>query len=353
MTDALVTRVRRAVEELAPGYFSLVMATGIVSIGLRERGQVVVSDVLLAVAVLAYTVILALSVWRCASYPAAVAEDLADPRRAFGFFTFVAGTDVLAVRLGMTGGREWLVVGLAVAGTAWLVLGYVVPWTAVLGRSAGPVLRSADGTWFTCVVAAQSVAIVAASLEPGVHSDRAALALLAVGCWSVGVLLYLLVGLVVVVRLLLHPIGPEELTPPYWVSMGALAITVVAGARIVEMTAVPVVEVTRGLVAGLAVVLWSVATWLVPALVAAGCWRHLRHRVPLDYEPSLWNVVFPLGMYAVAGIDLGEADHLPIVARVGDAVVWVALAAWVVLLVAMVRHLLASAIRPPGPQPAT
>lgn len=42
--------------------------------------------------------------------------------------------------------------------------------------------------------------------------------------------------------------------PPYWVSMGALAITVLAGARIVEMA------VTRDLIAGLAVVFWAFAT---------------------------------------------------------------------------------------------
>ena len=34
---------------------------------------------------------------------------------------------------------------------------------------------------------------------------------------------------------MLYEFGPEELTPPYWVSMGALAITVLAGPRILEM----------------------------------------------------------------------------------------------------------------------
>lgn len=51
-------------------------------------------------------------------------------------------------------------------------------------------------------------------------------------------------------------------------------------------------------------------------------------RVPLRYEPSLWSLVFPFGMYAVAGMYLGRADSLPFVEVVGQAWFWVALAAW-------------------------
>ena len=67
----------------------------------------------------------------------------------------------------------------------------------------------------------------------------------------------------------------------------------------------------RGLLALFALVVASLA------LVAAGWWRHRVHRVPLRYESSLWSVVFPLGMYAVASIYLGRADDLPIVEAFG------------------------------------
>ena len=97
--------------------------------------------------------------------------------------------------------------------------------------------------------------------------------------------------------------------------MGALAITVLAGARIVEMADAPMVAATRDLIAGLAVVFWAFATWLIPVLVAAGWWRHVVRRVPLRYDATLWSIVFPLGMYAVAGIYLGRADDLPVVGR--------------------------------------
>ena len=140
-------------------------------------------------------------------------------------------------------------------------------------------------------------------------------------------------------RMLLYPFGPEELTPPYWVAMGATAITVVAGARIAQMGDAPMVDATRGLIAGASVVFWAFGSWLIPPLVAAGVWRHVIHRVPLRYEPTLWSIVFPLGMYSVAGSHLGQADQLPIVRHIGDAESWIALAAWAATFAAMVGHL--------------
>jgi tellurite resistance protein TehA-like permease len=275
---------------------------------------------------------------RFVAFRAATADDFMDPRRAFGFFTFVAATNVLGVRLGMQGWYAATAGLLVVAGLTWLVLGYVVPWTAVLGQQERPIVAAANGTWFIWVVASQSVAVAAATLEPVAESGRRELALLAVMSWSVGVFLYAAVGILVSLRLMLYKFGPEDLTPPYWVSMGALAITVLAGARIVEMANAPMVDATRGLIAGLAVVFWAFATWLIPVLVAAGWWRHIVRRVPLRYEATMWSIIFPLGMYAVAGIYLGEADRLPLVRMVGRLELWVAFSAWVVVFAAMAWH---------------
>ncbi|MBB4774807.1 hypothetical protein [Actinomadura livida] len=111
--------------------------------------------------------------------------------------------------------------------------------------------------------------------------------------------LYAGVGMFVAARMLMYPLRPADLTPPYWVAMGATAITVLAGARIVQMADTPMVTATRGLIAGSSVVVWAFGTWLIPPLVAAGWWRHVVHRVPLRYEATLWSVTFPLGMYGV------------------------------------------------------
>ncbi|MGH3437653.1 MAG: tellurite resistance/C4-dicarboxylate transporter family protein [Sciscionella sp.] len=330
---------RQAVATLNPGYFAFVMATGILSVGMLNHHLALLSLALLIVAVVAHGVLIALTVWRAVAFPDALRADFTDPRRGFGFFTFVAATDVLGNRFAL-GGHQWIALALLIVGwVCWLVLGYVVPWTAVLGRAERPVVAAANGTWFIWVVASQSVAVLAAALEPMLHPLRDALALLAVFSWALGGFLYAAAGIFVAARMLLYPLRPSDLTPPYWVAMGATAITTLAAARIVAMTEAPTVSATRGLVAGTALVFWVFGTWLIPVLVAAGWWRHVTHRVPLRYEATLWSVIFPLGMYGVAGHYLGEADRLPIVRAIGESETWVALAAWGLTLAAMIVHL--------------
>lgn len=332
-------RVGAAVQTLTPGYFALVMGSGIISVGMQLRGRTVISHALLVICAVSFAVLVILNGWRLIAHRADMAGDFMAPDRAFGFFTFVAGTNVLGVRLGVEGWYWATAVLLAASGVMWLVLGYVVPWTAVLSRAERPVVVHANGTWFIWVVASQSVAVAAATIEPAFESARDELALLAVASWSVGVFLYVAAAVIVALRMMLYPLSPQDLNPPYWVAMGAVAITVLAGARIVEMADAPMVSATRGLIAGLAVVFWAFATWLFPVLVAVGWWRHVRHRIPLRYEATLWSVIFPLGMYAVAGIYLGEADSLPAVHAIGSVELWVAFAAFVVVFVAMLRHL--------------
>jgi hypothetical protein len=82
--------------------------------------------------------------WRILAFRAAMATDLADPGLGFGYFTFIAGTDVLGARLAADGHHRAAVVLLAVGWLAWLVPGYLVPWTAVLGHSRFPVVLYAD-----------------------------------------------------------------------------------------------------------------------------------------------------------------------------------------------------------------
>ncbi|HLS00711.1 MAG TPA: tellurite resistance/C4-dicarboxylate transporter family protein [Beutenbergiaceae bacterium] len=339
MATTLPTRVDQSIAGLTPGYFALVMATGILSIGTELTGFHALSVVLLWVCVGAFITLIGLTTLRVMRHRQRIVSDFLDPGRAFGFFTYVAGTNVLGTRLAMAGYHHITAVFLVLTLSAWLVFGYVIPWTAVLGRSERPVVKHANGTWFIWVVASQSVAVVSATLQPLYPQLDHLLAIVAVFSWSLGMFLYAATGVIVALRLMLLELKPIELNPPYWVSMGALAITVLAGARIVEMDSAPMVDATRGLIAGLSVVVWCFATWLIPVLFAVGWWRHKVNRIPLTYEPTLWSMVFPLGMYAVAGIYLGRADALPIVEWVGGTELWLALGVWAVVFVAMVRHL--------------
>lgn len=332
-------RIRDVVAGLPPGSFAFVMATGIVSVGMAQQGFMTASRVLLVLAAVSWVLLVIALSARVLFHRDRVVADLHDPVVAFGFFTVVAGTDVLAVRLSE---HAWQVsaVMLALAAVVGVFLGYGVPWAAALGRAERPVLQHVNGTWFIWVVASQSVATAAASIEPRFTRGQDEIALLAVAAWSVGVVLYAACAVFVALRILLYPFSPTDLNPPYWVSMGAMAITVVAGAKIVEMDSTPIIDSTSELIGGLSVLGWAWATWLIPVLFAVGVWRHWIHRIPLRYEATWWSIVFPLGMYAVAGMYIGRADSLPIVESIGSAWLWVAVTAWLFAATQMVRSYL-------------
>lgn len=329
---------------VTPGCFASVMATGIMSVGAHLKGLTALSTILFWLAVVLYVFFLSLVIWRACVHNEELRADLHNPSKAFGFFTFVAATNVLATALeGQAHFRVALVV-FSVGLIALLILGYLIPFSAVLGSSKSPILTQVNGTWFVCVVAAQSVAVAASGLMAHLPAPEAAsgvnlssaLAVIAVIAWSVGIGLYLLCAAFVGMRALLHRIGPEDLDAPYWVMMGALAISVVAGSKILEGGTAPILAATTVIIAGASAILWSISTWLIPALVIAGLWRHFGHRIPLGYSAGLWSMVFPLGMYSGASTNVGKVDDVPIISWIGAQWYWIALAVWAIVFAAMV-----------------
>ena len=222
-------------------------------------------------------------------------------------------------------------------GTCWVLLCYPLPLLLAGRAGAQPALAGANGTWFLWVVGTQSIAVAATSLPRPVP---AALAVLAVGAWAVGVVLYLILATLLAGVRLAYPVRPTELTPVYWVFMGAAAISVLAGAQILRLPPGRLETAVHGAVAGLSVMLWAFGTWTIPLLLALGAWRHLIRRMPLSYEPGLWGMVFPVGMYGVASHELGAALGLPWLVTLGQDEAWLALGVWAAVFLAMAGALL-------------
>lgn len=347
MASTVLDRTLDSVRTLSPGYFALVMASGIISTSLSVAGFPVLSMILLIVCIASFVIVLALTIWRLIKFRSAVHADYDEPRVAFSFNTYVAGANVLAVRLAIAGHPEISVVLLGFAVLGWLIFAYTMPWTTLLGKPP-PLLKSVNGTWFVWVVASQSVAVASATVEPYMSGIGDGLADLAVLAWSVGVIWYVAVGVFLASRLMLYDLKPEELKPPYAVSMGALAITILAGTKIVEMTNMAMVVSTRQLISGVTVVFWAFTTALVPMLVIAVWWRHFKHKVSKRYESSIWSAIFPLGMYSMASMSLGQADSLPLVESIGRWELWAAFVAWLATFVGMLHHLWRTIVSPSG-----
>jgi len=287
-------RAATAIRDLHPGYFAFVMATGIISTGTFLLGPSWLSRALLVVAAAGLVVLGVALVIRLIAFLPFVAADVRAPDRVFGFFTITAGIDVLGLRLASAGHPLATAILAGLAAAVWLVLTYGVPASLLLTRTHDSVLGGVNGSWLLWVVSTQSLSLAASTLVPVWPSQSGLLAPVAVGLWSVGLVLYMLLVSLIVLRWLTVAMTPETLGPPYWILMGATAITVLAGAKVLSLPpTLPVVRATAGFVEGFSYALWAFGTWWIPLLVVLGIWRHVRQHWPLTYEPTLWSVVFP------------------------------------------------------------
>lgn len=327
------------VASLDPGYFACVMASGIVSVGTQLLHQHLLSEIILVFTELAFVLLGAAYAVRALAFRDETRASLRDPATAMGYFTLVAGTNTLAVRLLMAGHPLATLILGAVGSGLWLVLSYGLPWS-IMFEARRPVLGDINGTWLIWVVATQSIAIVAGGLAasspwPSVHQDAA---IVAVVLWGAGIMLYLTLIVIIFLRLFLVEITPKEMGPAYWIAMGATAISVRAAAGILAIhdhTAASLLAAMHPVLVGLSVILWSFGTWWIPLLVLFGLWRYVLRRYPMTYEPRLWSVVFPLGMYTVACYTLGQLPGLGFMASIARVWVWVDVAAWTATLLAL------------------
>jgi tellurite resistance protein TehA-like permease len=224
----------------------------------------------------------------------------------------------------------------------WLVLTYTI-FTAFTVKQEKPTLdRGISGAWLLAVVATQSIAVLAALLAahtPQPH--RLDLNFIALSMWLWGGMLYIWMMSLIFYRYTFFPFSPGDLSPPYWINMGAMAISTLAGSQLIaNATDAWFLQSIAPFMKGFTIFYWATGTWWIPMLVILGIWRHVYRRFPLTYDPLYWGAVFPLGMYAVATHRMAQALNFDFLEPLPTAFVGIALAAWLLTFVALVRTLL-------------
>lgn len=136
--------------------------------------------------------------------------------------------------------------------------------------------------------------------------------------------------------------APSDLMPPYWINMGAMAISTLVGALLVQPTSNSLLVELRPFIKGFTIFFWVTATWWIPMLVILGVWRHVIKRFPISYDPLYWGAVFPLGVYAVATYRLAEFMQMKFLLWIPKCFTFLALVSWLATFVGMVCAILRS-----------
>ncbi|MBI3072591.1 MAG: tellurite resistance/C4-dicarboxylate transporter family protein [Deltaproteobacteria bacterium] len=322
--------VGRQLKALHPAYFAMAMATGIVSLASYRLGLIGAAELLFWINIAAYAGVWLVTAARILFHREAFLADWTSHQRGPGFFTSVAATSVLGMQFVVLRGDTGIGFALwVVAFVLWLVCTYAI-FVGLSIREEKPTLAEGiNGGWLLAVVATQSICVLGCAVLPARLGASDLVLFLLASFWLCGGMLYIWMISLIFYRYTFFRFSATDLMPPYWINMGAVAISTLAGTGLLAAAKTsPLLASLAPFVKGFTILYWATATWWIPMLIILGIWRHVVRRIPVAYDPLYWGLVFPFGMYAVCTYQVATAFGLPALAWLARGFVVAALAAW-------------------------
>lgn len=343
-TKIIVEGIKEGIKTLSPAYFALVMATGIISIGTYLMDMEWIAFTLFGLNNLFFVVLWILTILRLVWYFPDFKSDLTNHMAGTGFFTIVAGTCVLGIQYIIIFENFSIAISLLIlAILLWLFFTYTIFTTLTTQQNKPTLDKGITGGWLTAIVATQSVSILSALVASHIQQPyRIEVNFFSLSMWLWGGMFYIWMISLIFYRYTFFKFSPGDLAPPYWINMGAMAISTLGGSvLILNAPDAPFLESLLPFLKGFTVFYWATGTWWIPMLIILAIWRHVYKRYPFKYDPLYWGAVFPQGMYAVCTFRMSKALHMPFLHYFYEVFIYLSLIAWVITFIGLLRNLAA------------
>ena len=336
------------VRHFTPNWFAMTMGTGVLALVIAHLpwalpGQMILAEVLWLFGVALFALFALLFLTRVLLHRDTLWPMLLHPVQSMFLGAIPMGLAVLISGLVQFGPARWGDGVYALAHALWwldaaMALGsaLLVPYLMFTRQSHA--LEKMTAVWLLPIVAPEVAAGAAGALAP--HLDPAAARLvLVVGfiLWGMSLALAFSLITLVLLRLALHKLPDTDFAATSWLPLGPLAtgclgLLTVGQAAPAAFTGTPLAAAAElahgiGLVGGLA--LWGAGLWW---LVIATLFTRHYIRDNMAFNLGWWGFTFPLGVFALATLELLRLTELSFFALVG-LVLSVQLAAiWLLVL---------------------
>ena len=336
------------VRHFTPNWFAMTMGTGVLALVIAHLpwalpGQMILAEVLWLFGVVLFALFALLFLTRVLLHRDTLWPMLLHPVQSMFLGAIPMGLAVLISGLVQFGPARWGDGVYALAHALWwldaaMALGsaLLVPYLMFTRQSHA--LEKMTAVWLLPIVAPEVAAGAAGALAP--HLDPAAARLvLVVGfiLWGMSLALAFSLITLVLLRLALHKLPDTDFAATSWLPLGPLAtgclgLLTMGQAAPAAFTGTPLAAAAElahgiGLVGGLA--LWGAGLWW---LVIATLFTRHYIRDNMAFNLGWWGFTFPLGVFALATLELLRLTELSFFALVG-LVLSVQLAAiWLLVL---------------------
>ena len=336
------------VRHFTPNWFAMTMGTGVLALVIAHLpwalpGQMILAEVLWLFGVALFALFALLFLTRVLLHRDTLWPMLLHPVQSMFLGAIPMGLAVLISGLVQFGPARWGDDVYALAHALWwldaaMALGsaLLVPYLMFTRQSHA--LEKMTAVWLLPIVAPEVAAGAAGALAP--HLDPAAARLvLVVGfiLWGMSLALAFSLITLVLLRLALHKLPDTDFAATSWLPLGPLAtgclgLLTMGQAAPAAFTGTPLAAAAElahgiGLVGGLA--LWGAGLWW---LVIATLFTRHYIRDNMAFNLGWWGFTFPLGVFALATLELLRLTELSFFALVG-LVLSVQLAAiWLLVL---------------------
>lgn len=334
--------IHKMIEELPPSYFALVMATGVNSVACYLLGMEFISIGMFWLNIVFYLILCTAFILRFTWYTQEFLADLFDHAKGPGFFTIVAATCILGVQFILIQNNHTVALLLWFVGVIfWLLITYTIFTTFTIKENKPTLAEGINGAWLLAVVSTQALAVLSAKLSMNMVEYKLIMNFFAFSMWLWGGMQYIWMMSLIFYRYTFFKFSPDDLSPPYWINMGAMAISTMAGSLLIINTPhAPFLLSTLAFLKGFSIFYWATGTWWIPMLVILAVWRHVYKRFPISYDPLYWGAVFPLGMYTVCTFEMAEAMSLDFLFPLPKYFIYLALIAWALAFIGLLHSLI-------------